>query len=166
MVQEHRDDPRLTARENDRIDVILSDRYPERLHDRMDVLRQRFREVARLALVRRERLQKTERPDVYIVLVAERALLPHRQPHAPRRDVDEEEILSQTLIRRTVILLQLVGKPEMLEIDLLRHVHDLHIESRLDTDQIQDRAAVIRLTENRRRIRRIYLHLIIRQQLL
>ena len=46
MVQEHRDDPRLTARENDRIDVILSDRYPERLHDRMDVLRQRFREIA------------------------------------------------------------------------------------------------------------------------
>ena len=46
MVQEHRDDPRLASRENDRIDVILSDRYPERLHDRMDVLRQRFREIA------------------------------------------------------------------------------------------------------------------------
>ena len=54
----------------------------------------------------------------------------------------------------------------MLEIYLLRHVHDLHIESRLDTDQIQDRAAVIRLAEYRRRIRRIHLHLIIRQQLL
>ena len=103
---------------------------------------------------------------MYIVLVAERALLPHRQPHAPRRDVDEEEILPQTLIRRSVILLQLVRKAEMLEIDLLRHIHDLHIESRLHTDQIQDRAAVIRLTKNRRRIRRIYLHLIIRQQLL
>ena len=166
MVQEHRDDPRLAARENDRIDVILSDRYPERLHDRMNILRQRFREITRLTLVRRERLQKAQRPDVYIVLVAERALLPHRQPHAARRDVDEEEILPQTLICRPVILLQLVRKAEMLEIDLLRHVHDLHIESRLDTDQIQDRAAVVRLTENRRRIRRIYLHLIIRQQLL
>ena len=159
-------DSRLPAGQNDRINIIVPNRHPQRLHNGMDIFSQSLGKIHGIPLVQLEGFQQTQGTDMHIMLVAQSPLLPHGKADAAGGDIHKKKIVSHASADSLVVFLELVLQAEMLEINFLRHIYYLHIEARIYPHQVNNGAAVFRFSEHRRGIHGIHLDLVIHKKLL
>ena len=155
----------FSSGQNNTARMIPFNRPPQRAHNCMDIFRHRLRKIKRIPLILLKCFQQTKRADMHIMLIPQRTIFPGCQPYAAWRNIHKKQIISIIISLAVSAFLYEILKKVMLVINLLRHIHYIHIKSRIHMNQIQHGPAIFRFSEDCCSIYFVISYTIVPQQL-